>query len=516
MAIGDWLTENGGMKIRKNVRHVSRTFISAMISTSNSSVGVSSDRLTLFLYQFETAVASERGLVRISRTRTEYASHRVPTIAEAKVANSSSSPLKRLSATLSTILSLSNFLPEDLPDASILNLPRAMAIGLQYSSLDGHTRFIPIDTGLRYLNEALKWVHKYGDALVDYYLSVVVRMRELNDGGSPNNWEISGEELRKIPIPDALRSLGYRGEQLNGPREEINFSALRTNPTLTNLLQVWAGAVATVIACMKPSRDSELESLQRNCLLGDGPYYLVSELGKRTYREERATTEGKPIPTIAARAIKQMQRLGEGLVQLQGEPDAYQASLLFYLPYASHTFGKTKAANANSFNRLLDRFCDYVGLPPDELGRRWYVRVHEWRKWFLLLLFWSARFGALDAARDIAGHVDEAHLLAYLEREFPSVEFSSMEAEWAVDRLRIYDTTGVSHQGECIEQMYIKVLSHFKAEQLEMIPAQEWIGYVKQLRENDEFHLRPFAFVDDFGNVGHLVAFHSFRFEGDE
>jgi hypothetical protein len=170
-------------------------------------------------------------------------------------------------------------------------------------------------------------------------------------------------------------------------------------------------------------------------------------------------------------------------------------------------FGTT-APNKSLLTDNLDLFCDFVGLPPDSLGRRWYVRIHEMRKWFLLLLFWSGRFDVLDAARWVAGQTDAKHVYAYIENEFPGEELPQIEAEYAIDRVYRHDQARMHGQGttgkeDGADALYEAVLRHFNVESLSMVPESEWADYVQSLRKDEIFHLEPHSI---FGNDGREVV----------
>ena len=162
---------------------------------------------------------------------------------------------------------------------------------------------------------------------------------------------------------------------------------------------------------------------------------------------------------------------------------------------------------SSSLNVYLDIFCDYVGLPTDEYGRRWYVRIHEMRKWFLLLLFWSGRYDVLDAARWIAGHTDVKHLYAYIEREFPGGKLGKLEAECAIDQLAKYDQSMVLLDNENIGlvELYQRVLNHFKVNSLSFIKESEWRYLVEELFEH-EYHLEPYSISNENGDKHICVA----------
>jgi hypothetical protein len=163
-------------------------------------------------------------------------------------------------------------------------------------------------------------------------------------------------------------------------------------------------------------------------------------------------------------------------------------------------------------NQHLDLFCDYVGLAPDHLGRRWYVRIHEMRKWFLLLLFWSGKYDVLDAARWIAGHTNASHVYAYIERELPGEELPKLEAEYAIDRLRVLESSGNNRSllEAGLDVLYERVLAHFQVQSLSLIPESEWTDYVVALRAAQGFVLEPhsvYGEIDKAEVIGINVSF---------
>jgi hypothetical protein len=253
------------------------------------------------------------------------------------------------------------------------------------------------------------------------------------------------------------------------------------------------------MAILKPSREEELLHAKRNCLRQDNNgYWFNFTLGKSNVKGVEAWQEqDRPVPVITGKAIQLMQRLGDGLAQILGA-DSKASDNLFYLPKFEGLGALT--ADGGLLNNYLDHFCDFVNLPPNSEGGRWYVRIHEMRKWFLLLLFWSGRFDVLDAARWIAGHTDAAHIYAYIEQEFPGVSLPQIEAEYSEDRLRRLEK-GDSGKDDGVNALYESVLKHFNVESLTMIPESEWTAYVRALRESDTFHLEPHSIRDEGGAV---------------
>ncbi|WP_172566094.1 hypothetical protein [Vibrio navarrensis] len=513
-AVINWLDANQGYSYRNVGSHdhtglISRTLLGRLASAQANSLK-KHQRLSAVLRQFEPNLAHPTLLIRVQQN-TEYPRQNTPTLQTALNNAGSKASVENASAMLHVVLMLYRHQPERLPSPITLNLPAAVSSAIKLAKTDGHTPFIPVDTGLQYLNHALRWVVMYGDALVNYYLTVMAQLCAKVDASvAKNPWnKVLDYDLPKVLshtlLPQELKEAGFAFTKLRTGR---NFNRLRNQPTLHEALEIYIGAVAVVIAMLKPSRDCEIANLPRICLLRTrgGHYWLDSDLAKRTKSERRARTGGKPIPVITARAIQQVRKLNRSLSKLFGEDDNYLRSKLFYLPNSTK-WGTGKEIDSSSLNRYLDMFCEYVGLPPDEHGRRWYLRIHHMRKWFLLLLFWSGRYDVLDAARWVAGHTDVDHLYAYIEREFPGGKIGQLEAECAIDLLAEYDTTRVTVDGkdEGLAELYQRVLCQFRVKALNMVPERDWQAVVENLFEHD-YHLEPYSITTDDGNKRLCIA----------
>jgi hypothetical protein len=500
-----WLQHNNGffMPRGKDSGRVSREFLGELIGASTATLACHA-KLDAVLRQFEKSFQNSAALVAGSQ-RTEYPRHTTPLLSEVMDIPSGHGTIRVTVSHIRRIFSLYRHIPDQLPSPVGVNLTEASSVAFARSAGEGHTPFIPIDLCLKYLNLALKWVVQFGDALIDYFLLIFEKfMFYKNKSNDRSRFSISANGLAEkifaqTPMPDSLRNAGFSFStytpQLNTSND---FDRLRENPTLDEALGVLVGAVAITIGLLKPSRDIEITKLPRNCLSrsSQGFYWLESPLGKRTRVEWRASTR-KPIPLITARAIRQIYKLNRGLTRIFGETDSYKKSLLFYLPNPKK-LGASIKLTPGALNRYLDLFCDYAGLPPDEHGRRWYIRIHEMRKWFLLLLFWSGRYDVLDAARWAAGHTDVRHLYEYILREFPDAQLGKLEADCAIDKLAEYDQTQVTVDGEStgLIQLYEKVIKHFRVNSLSLIKESEWHLFVEELFEED-YHLEPYMISTD-------------------
>ena len=481
-------------------RHLNRDPLAEMIGENPLSFKTSN--ISRFLRQFEPDFRNEKLLVRL-RQNTEYPSQKVLSVQDFSDIGASEDMIMALEKVIATVLDAHRHVPDLLPEPAQFSLRRATSLAYRLTTPSSHTLFMPINTGLAFLNTAMRFVHVYGESIVGLYLAVLAEFNPTTPHPSSNkslskrsiDWRIASGE----PVTTVLNITEFRRKE-----GKPDFGRLRGNPTLDQALRVLIGSCIVCMALLKPSREEELTHLKRNCIRGkDDGYWFNFELGKSNAGEVWQD-EDRPIPVIAAKAIHLLQKLGGGLSTMF-EDERKVCDNLFYLPRVEGM--SAMAAHGDLLNKHLDIFCDFVGLPTDMEGRRWYVRIHEMRKWFLLLLFWSGRFDVLDAARWIAGHTKAEHIYAYIEKEFPGEELPQIEAEYAIDRVYRHDkarmhATGTADNVDGVDALWEAVRKHFDVEFLTMVPESEWSSYVQSLRKNEKFLLEPHSI---FAKNGHDV-----------
>lgn len=508
-----WLESNNFYAKAKDgahlgMRYVRREPLAKLICESASSF--KGNNIGRFFRQFEPEFRNERLFIRIKQS-TELPSQKIELADDFKNIEGSEESLVTLTKSFATILDAHRHVPTLLPEPGMISIRRAENIAKDRTRPSSHTLFMPVNTGLAYLNTAMRFVHVYGETIIGLYLVVISKYKPAtaNIGLNKhlNKYSTNFEIKSGIPITEILNITEFRRKEGNP-----DFNRIRSNPTLDEALRVLIGSCIVCLAILKPSREDELTHLKRDCLreYSGGGYGINFKLGKSNSGESWVD-EDRPIPVITAKAIRLLQMLGDGLKKTFAE-DRKIGDNLFYLP-GTKGFGAL-VAHRDLLNIHLDIFCDYVGLPPDDEGRRWYVRIHEMRKWFLLLLFWSGRFDVLDAARWIAGHTDAEHIYAYIEKEFPGAELPRLEAEYSVERIyrrereRMRGGSIVGNE-DGVDVLYEKILTHFKVESLTMIPESEWAGYVLSMRKDEKFRLEPHSIFgeNDREVVGLNISF---------
>jgi hypothetical protein len=490
---------------------VSRAYIAEKIQCNKKSLAGASDKFIAFLRQFEESVIQDNGVLCTVGTSREFQTRRAPLLSEAATKPTTFGPAKALAMSLAHLSNLHAFYPSQLIPPSEIDVKELKRYGRASSMDPKPTAFIPFDIASKHVAEAVHWVLHYGDALVDYYLTII---SETNRQIAPYACRESARRaklpaiLDAFPPPVELSAISSGFRILAGNKCSANHHAsLRQSPTMQQALEILVGAIAVLIGILKPCRISEITKARRECLtLGDG-YFLDTRLRKRTVGEYSADTGPKPIPDVVMKAVSQLQKLGNELVEIFDEQDPFQRNALFYLP--SRLTGNGKVLEARILDRYMEMFVDYVGLPPDELGRRWYLRMHQLRRWFLLHLYWTGRSGAVDACVYMAGHTDALHILSYVSLECGGHHMESLEALYVMDQMHLSEEAD-EYDGGALSKLRSLVLQQFNVTSLDLVPARQFQLYLGELIESGQFIVTPSAIADEDGVIHAEVGF---RFE---
>jgi hypothetical protein len=515
----DWLEINNYYLIVQTgayagFKYINRKKVSMLID-EEMGILTGSIRSTLFFRQFETDFQISNLLLPINQT-TEYPDQKTPLISNINGISSSITTIAGISDSFSILLSTHLHCIESIPDPVSISLKLSLRKSIKETKLRSHTPFMPINTGLQYLNQSTLWVHSYGDAIIKTFEQWIgqIDFIEYNNENkykrkyrvetareNVNFKRIKLKTKEKLSIDDLIDTTMFIRQTVGHTHDNI-----RQKPSLLEAINILVGACTVCIGLLKPSRKEEIQHLDIDCLIKkNGGYYLRFKLGKHNVGEFNETQE-KPIPFITASAIKLLQRLSKSVSKFYGITNK-NSQKLFNLP--SNSLGKAKSIPHSLLIYYLNNFCDYVNLPVCDTGKRWYIRIHEMRKWFLLLLFWSGRFDVLDAARWIAGHTDASHIYEYIEREYPGAELPEIEAEYAIERLLDFEETGDSSCNTELDKLYKNLLIHFNVKYLSMVPEVEWKEYVRELRKEEEFTLKPYSVFgeNEMESIGINVLF---------
>lgn len=366
-----------------------------------------------------------------------------------------------------------------------------------------HQTLLKPSYALASLNEAALWITQYGDRLVEVYANHLVDRAIIDiDYGYleySKQYHIkqeafvsqiqdlkTKEETLSTEFP-LVPSLGLVAPFISGERQPIK-GAL----SLTQAIYILIGACAYAISIMKPVREGELAMLEHNCAFRNNvtggcfikvPVEKSAELG---LLDEAL----RPIPYLIYKAITILQRLGDFTARLFFG-DGAKPSRLFYYPSREGFSPPVEKSFRTSISRCMDWFCEYLDFPPDEYGRRHYPRVHELRKFHLLLLTWDDRLHGWECGGWMAVHKDPRYMQAYTEANIDGSEISEWEAEYVEDKLLAIESNSSNVPASEMTRLYERVKSDFNVEKVTSLPSEKFRSYLKTLLESGQYQVIP-------------------------
>ncbi|MEB0123965.1 hypothetical protein QN391_25265 [Pseudomonas sp. CCI1.2] len=379
----------------------------------------------------------------------------------------------------------------------------------------GHTPKIPLEIGINTLKNSIKWVMVYGEPIIDAIVYFVERSAMIVAEDTPVSHKHKDKDKVFIKAINEFKTTPYPslppealGKILNiakfNPKTHL-YCNEKDGVSFFHVMQCLIGACAITIAIMKPIRDTELAGLLRSCLdpePTDGGAFLTHENNKSGSMGLNDKIR-RPIPFVSAHAIQLLQRLGTRLVKFYGDTSPH-ASELFYFP-------STRALGKPSGNRMRHRidkcikaFCDQINMPIDKYGRRWYVRIHELRKFFILSMHQHEQYYTDEALRYQAGHTNRDHLDDYLSGDIPRDEICHYEAECIDEKLISLELGKILREDNAgLTALYDHIRKHFGVVSIKSRNTKQYFDLLEKMIYRKEILLSVYTIqLEDYnGNV---------------
>lgn len=347
---------------------------------------------------------------------------------------------------------------------------------LSHGKLKPKGRFatLPFEVANLCFRRAIEFYLEHGEDLVNYYLALAEK-----------NWQ---DEL--LPnVPPSLQRLGVeRFKNTEGSALDF-FAELRNGGSLYQMLQVLIGAIAVLVNTLMARREDELVGLTRASIVKDGTYFFLAfNLGKANLGEVRERVL-RPLPALGAQALGLLDRLSERLKILgyDSSPNLFQR--FKYGHKEDFTPYGTIGGDRLWLTFCLDRFCDYVRVPTDENGRRYYIRSHQLRRNFAMLFFWQGSFGGIDVLRYFLGHHKPSMTYRYVTETMKGAVLRHVKAKVATELIKT-DSLATESLAEFICERHGITL-----DDLHVLPEADVIDYIEDLLSSREAEIEP-EFVD--------------------
>lgn len=513
-AVIEWLDAHNFYKKSKKSssvkggRYVNRTLIADKLGVDTQTLNT--PNCIAFFRQFEPEIESLFPNLCVTSVSfsTEHPSQRTLTLEAASKVRTSSSAMQEAIRCFDRILSLHDLLPSQIPvhkHPPSENFSRL----LRNAPIEGHTPWMPFETSLAYLNESLRWVQVYGETLVTFYLESWNHFKlkgwiGSDDATTQNSHRTSRETWFLRNIPTELRIFNLSGW---GPAMDENpHTSRREAPSMSEVMSVFVGACLHLISGLILSRVSEITTLRKDCFSTDGAGFFISKLRKKAINQDKNLSTTVPTPSILVKAAALIARLSSEMCKITNDVIPDDREFLFFLPeFRCVNEPYMCRLTKKSASTFFDRFCDYVNLPTDELGRQWYVRVHENRKSFILTFVWLYKFAALDSLRALAGHTDINQILAYLKAEFPGIEIPELEADYLAYAMWNFESSGKKRSPVVdLDKLYKQVCRHFSVREISEVSEDELHQWLSYCLEDNKYQLTAIRITD--GNQHTRIA----------
>ncbi|MFM0640946.1 hypothetical protein PQQ63_30045 [Paraburkholderia metrosideri] len=475
---------------------------------------LSSQKCNAFLRQFEPELLEAGGplLIPISRRRTEFFSHKTALLEDARDSKCSAQRLLFLAISLRAISGLRSKINSGCP-LTRLDVAKYYKLSETEGSPNENTPLMPIDVAIPYATESIRWIAKYTDPLIDFYLiaarhfseSKIINHSTYDTGRAEKREKRNSWIIENIPTNLAGLNISRWGSVFHHRSMTNPHEHLRTGPGLHDLIDVLVGAVLYILIETCDLREGEIELLKIDSLeIREKDGYWIRRGQEKQHVLDELAQKRRPCPDIVARALFAIKRLRDGILKLRPKADPFISNTLFYIPDSAHNSTLTAAPlNRLSLTRCLEVFCDYVALPVDEFGRRWYVRPHECRKSCLVTFFSCTGFAALDTARWMAGHKSLHSILVYLKKNTPRDRFLAMEAQLASAELWRVEKNSYSTVLNA-EDLYRNVCQRFGVRSISAIPQSDIDGWLMEAFQGNVYALEV---ISHDNAIGEVVAF---------
>lgn len=484
----------------KKALRLSRNFL---ITTCQIPKTGMSSILKAFICQFEPSPSSP-----IKSPRTN--SHRKHASQNQKISNEivrNSIGEKQFSEILTLLkctLSAHNILPEIIPHI-VLSKEEIQADLIDNVHPVGHTNLIPLSIGLDALNEAAKWVLNFGPAIVEMTISLAKEAVEIkNKSISRRHWGakitrrflslnktitcIDPETQKPVPLTQAINIAKLTYHRVQTDRV--------TASDFKHIIDAFVGACVTAVSILKPIRDTELHSLSRNCLdteFLNGGILLKHEQMKAGMLGINPEVS-QAIPSITARAVQLLQLMGGQLAEIFGDKSD-GSDLLFYYPSRGYGLPSTKSMSSK-VNACLDKFCDMIETPVDEHGRRWYIRIHEMRKFFLFVMHRHEGERITEILRRAASHKDRKHIDSYTAENTVDEDIVRYTSECVEDRLIALSKHVVDpNNNRGLVALYNHTCEHFGVSGISGMKHDQLLELLSDLRLSGRYEISTYTII---------------------
>lgn len=350
-----------------------------------------------------------------------------------------------------------------------------------------HTKTMPTPIALHILNSAIGYIHNYGDALITYVEKWTSNVQDMELDSDKPRKSLKQSAFKSTAMPAALKPLNidalYSRWKIDFPRNSTggHTAASRARDVfgLEDAINMLIVSVYVLLAVMSARRRGEMIDLGCDCSSGDPGDYDLHFLLEKSGVDGSRQSIARPIPNIAARSIEMLRRLNVIWKTFVGDDSSKH---LFNFPVM---LARCQPATYAGIQIHLDRFSDYFDVPLNEDGRRWYVKPHEFRRFFAIVFFWQYKYSNLTALQWMLGHKKPEDTYAYVRSVVGAREMTRKEARFSRE-VMLNDA-----REPAVDQLRELALKYFKTTDISLIAEEDLLAYLESLLDEGVYRVRP-------------------------
>lgn len=359
---------------------------------------------------------------------------------------------------------------------------------------DRRTATLPSSIILKSVRDAIEFHYEYADSLIsslDSLFNVYAGKLENRTEAKRNSlFKVLNKKEFKASLDQKIKKLGVSSWSL--PKGQEKAHGLRNTPGLANLLGVYYGGTAVVVGAIMARREIELRHLRTKTCLDNTKNNLIFKKAKSTknlagLRELVA----RPVDKVAVDMITNLQKIQQ-IYMDYGFID--ELSYLFLPPSLTSAENLIDvSSNGAILKRCIDAFCDYFETPLKD-GKRYYIRIHQLRRFFALSFFWGNGFGGLDTLRWFMGHTDPEHVYRYISESLPG------------DVLRHAKSQFVSETIEEHDELRKLISKTYNTDDFTLLTEAEIEAYIDELIKEEAVEVEPEFIETDEGKIYRILV----------
>lgn len=360
----------------------------------------------------------------------------------------------------------------------------------------GRFKNVPTPIIFKAIKDGIELHFEHGPQLLTSYLNIakyslkhMVNITGIPDETTISLLEPSIAELGVQYLGISTRSSGRDpGTELKESKE-IYFSKLRGNAGLLELIGVYYGAIQLLVGATMAKRGSELRDLDPTNCLSEDKSWLIARIAKSSRGQKgRRARNARPIDPLAAEMVQTLIDFQKDLIEI-GFIDQHLP--LFSSPGIIGTSSLT-SCDVYLYYKNIDLFCDYFEVERDSLGRRYYIRQHQLRRFFALVFLHCGYGASAGILQWMFGHTDPAHIWNYITEELPGKELRNTLSQALSERIA---TGGATHYTDVIDL----IESKFGTRNVSVMDAEKLAEYFDFLMETDQMTMEPVFLESDTG-----------------